>query len=76
MRYILKDGKISGSMVCRDLRLEEKWECVSTLMIQDQQVSLEEKWECVSTLMIQDQQVSRTCRCCIQHMLLALKENE
>ena len=36
MRYILKDGKISGSMICRDLRLEEKQKCVSTSMIQEQ----------------------------------------
>ena len=34
-----EDGIVWGSMVCRDLRLEEKWECVSTSVTQEQQVS-------------------------------------
>ena len=36
MPYLQKMAKSGGSMVCIDLRLEEKWECVSTSMIQEQ----------------------------------------
>ena len=57
-------------MVCRDLRLEEKCECVSTSMIQEQ------KFLMPTDVVYNTTKVSHAYWCCIQHMLLALKENE